>query len=108
MGAIHIDITSNILSPLHVANPTTLLQPALANEMILLLGGKRSKISEQSFDLLFEKVGINPVAANNSRRKFTRILRSWFELVEESYLPERLKRNYIHILIKRAEQLGMM
>lgn len=107
-GNVYINTTNNTLSPVAFANPTTLLQPALANEMILLLGGKRSNITEQSFDRLFEKVGINPVAANNSKKKFTRILRSWFELVEESYLPERLKRNYIHILIKRAEQLNMM
>jgi serine/threonine-protein kinase HipA len=107
-GNAYINTTDNTLSPLNVVSPTTLLQPALANEMILLLGGKRSNINEQSFDRLFEKVGINTVAANNSKRKFTRILRSWFELVEESYMPERLKRNYIHILIKRAEQLNMM
>lgn len=107
-GNVYINTNNNTLSPLNVASPSTLLQPALANEMTLLLGGKRSNINEQSFDRLFEKVGINTVAANNSKRKFTRILRSWFELVEESYLPERLKRNYIHILIKRAEQLNMM
>jgi serine/threonine-protein kinase HipA len=107
-GNVYINTADNTLSLLAFANPTTLLQPALANEMELLLGGKRSSITEQSVDRFFEKVGINPVAANNSKKKFTRILRSWFELVEESYLPERLKRNYIHILIKRAEQLDML
>ena len=76
--------------------------------LMLALGGKRSNITEQSFDIFFEKININTVAANNTKRRFTRLLRSWFELVEESFLPERLKRNYVHIVIDRAERLDMM
>lgn len=107
-GNVHINTTDNTLSPMAFAPPTTLLQPALANEMALLLAGKRNSINEQSIDRFFDKVGINKTATYNSKRKFARILRNWFELVEESYLPERFKRSYIHIIIKRAEQLDMM
>lgn len=107
-GTIYIDEETNTLMPLANANPTTLLQPALANETDLLLGGKRSNITEHNIDMLFDKVGINIAARENSKRKFARLHRDWFELVEESYLPERLKRNYIHILINRAERLNMM
>jgi serine/threonine-protein kinase HipA len=112
-GAIHwgntfINTQTKTLAPLSAANPTTLLQPALGIEMTLSIASKRANLNNLSFSELFEKVGINAVAAGNSRRKFSRVLRNWFELVEESYLPERLKRNYIHILINRAERLNMM
>jgi serine/threonine-protein kinase HipA len=107
-GTIYIDEVTNTLMPLANANPTSLLQPALANETDLLLGSKRSNITEQQIDRLFDKTGINHAARENSKRKFARLQRDWFEIVEESYLPERLKRSYIHILINRAERLNMM
>lgn len=107
-GNTYINTQNNTLAPLSFANPTTLLQPALATEMALSIGSKRANFNSQSLSVLFEKVGINAVAAANSKQKISRTLRNWFELVEESFLPERLKRNYIHILINRAERLNMM
>lgn len=107
-GNIFIDKANHNLLPMANATPTALLQPALANQMDLLLGSKRSNITEQQIDQLFNKTGINHAARENSKRKFARLQRDWFEIVEESYLPERLKRNYIHILINRAERLNMM
>lgn len=107
-GNTYINTQTNTLAPLSFANPTTLLLPALATEMALSIGSKRANFNSQSFSVLFDKVGINAVAAANSRQKLSRTLRYWFELVEDSFLPEKLKRNYIHILINRAERLNMM
>lgn len=99
---------SYVLAPLQTATSTALLQPALAAELNLQLAGRTSNITEQTFDAFFEKIGINKVAAGNIKRRFSNSLRYWFNIVEMSFLPEKQKRNFILILIDRAERLNMM
>jgi serine/threonine-protein kinase HipA len=96
------------LAPMAYCSPQALLQPALAIELDLLLVGKQSAINERTFDVFFEKIGINTKVGNTIKNTFSKTMRVWFEIVEDSFLPEHLKRSYIHILINRAEKLEIM
>lgn len=97
-----------ILAPMQQAVSSALFQPALANELNLQLAGKRTGITEQTFDRFFERIELNTKVADTVKRKFSANLRNWFDIIETGFLPERLKRNFIHIIIARAERMNML
>ena len=96
------------LAPLSQSTSTALLQPALADDFVLSLAGKRTGLDEEIFMRFFEKVGINNVAAKNMMRRYSRTLRAWFTLIENSFLPDDTKRRFVRLIVLRAERLGMM
>lgn len=96
------------LAPFHFAQPTAILQPAIAIEMDLLLGGKRTTINEATFNQLIEKAGVQPKVWAVSIRKFSRVLRVWFSTIENSFLPGETKRALVRLILQRAERLGVI
>jgi serine/threonine-protein kinase HipA len=85
-----------------------LLQPALADDFSLSMAGRRNNINEETFLHFFEKAGINQVAGKNMLRRYSRIFRVWFAIIQNSFLSDDMKRRFIRIIMQRAERLEMM
>lgn len=105
---VNEDDNGRSLAPMAYCSPQALLQPALATEFDLQLAGKQSAVNERTFDVFFDKIGISPKVGNTIKNAYSKNMRVWFEMVEDSFLPEHLKRSYIHILLNRAEKLEIM
>lgn len=97
-----------ILAPLTTTTSTALLQPALADDFSLSMAGRRNNINEETFLNFFEKAGINQVVAKNMLRRYSRIFRAWFAIIENSFLSDDMKRRFVRIIMQRAERLEMM
>lgn len=96
------------LAHLFETTSTALLQPALADDFSLSIAGRKNNINEETFLRFFEKAGINQLVAKNMLRRYSRIFRTWFAIIENSFLADDMKRRFVRLIMQRAERLEMM
>lgn len=63
-------------------------------ELALNLNGKKKKLILEDFQKAMQTSGINKKAAQNILDKFKSINKSWFDLIDNSFLSNKMKQRY--------------
>ncbi len=82
------------LCPAYDLVATELLVEGDDEELALNLNGKKKKIKKKDFEKAMELSGINQKASQNIFDKFATVKGVWFEIIDRSFLSEKMKNNY--------------
>ncbi len=63
-------------------------------ELALNLNGKKKKLKKRDFEMAMDASGINEKAVQNVFGKFETISKNWFEIIDRSFMSEKMKKNY--------------
>lgn len=89
------------LTPAYDLLSTTLVMPEDPEELALTLNGKKRKLRRNDFVDAITASGINEKVIDNMARKFRRCLLKWIELIDCSFLPDDMKRQYKRLILTR-------
>ena len=87
-----------ILTPAYDMLSTALVMPEDKEELALTLNGKKARITRQDFEKAMLASGLDPKVAGNIFLKFEKQLPIWTELINTSFLDERLQGEYISLV----------
>ncbi len=89
------------LSPAYDLVPTALVVEGDTEEMALSLNGKKRNISVSDIKSAMDKCRIPGKAMDNIFMKFKGIESKWIEVIQNSFLPEKLKASYSKLIVDR-------
>lgn len=75
-------------------------------ELALNLNGKKRKLKKKDFEKAMHTSGINQKAAQNVFGKFETITKTWFEIIDKSFLSEEMKNNYKEMVERKIQILN--
>ncbi|MEA3415470.1 MAG: HipA domain-containing protein [Thermodesulfobacteriota bacterium] len=93
------------LSPVYDLVNSRLVLPEEREEMCLSLQGKKNRFSRKDFIKLAEHLGLNKKQYANSLNRLNDIKSAIENMIEKSFLNERLKDRFLEIYRKRMEQI---
>ncbi|MDR2944641.1 MAG: HipA domain-containing protein [Methanosarcinales archaeon] len=88
--------------------PTNLILSEDTEETALLLNGTKKKINKEDFEKAFQTMKIDSKSVENIFEKFKKTVPDWFGFIDQSFLPEDMKKNYKTLVQKRAEKLRIL
>lgn len=94
------------LAPAYDLLSTQLVIPEDNEELALTLNGKKRKLKSEDFNKLLNSFKVDEKAIKNIYEKFKKVLPSWYEFIDISFLPEEMKENYKQLLKKRSAILN--
>ena len=96
-----------VLSPAYDLLAVLLAAPEDTEEMAMsfMVGGQKSGFDRNTFITAFTQSGIPVVVANKMIERMKGYLPKWEELIDISFLPDKMKVNYHQLLSKRLELL---
>ena len=96
-----------VLSPAYDLLAVLLADPEDTEEMAMsfMVGGQKSGFDRNTFITAFTQSGIPVVIANKMIERMKGNLPKWEELIDISFLPDKMKVNYHQLLSKRIELL---
>ena len=96
-----------VLSPAYDLLAVLLADPEDTEEMAMsfMVGGQKSGFDRNTFITAFTQSGIPVVVANKMIERMKGYLPKWEELIDISFLPDKMKANYHQLLSKRIELL---
>ena len=86
------------LSPAYDLVASELVVEGDDEELALNLNGKKRKLQKKDFEKAMDISGINQKAAQNVFSKFKDIKKTWFEIIDVSFLSNEMKKSYKEIL----------
>ena len=97
-----------VLSPAYDLLAVLLADPQDTEEMAMsfMVGGQKSGFDRETFITAFTQSGISAAVANKMIERMKTYLPKWQELIAQSFLPDKMKSNYIMLLNKRIELLS--
>jgi serine/threonine-protein kinase HipA len=95
-----------VLSPAYDLLNVNLLNPKDKEELALTLNGKKAKLKLSDFKALADNLNINEKVYNNSFKLFSSKNEQAIDLIDRSFLNEKMKREYKEIWLKKQELLG--
>lgn len=93
------------LTPAYDMLATTLVMPEDTEELALTLNGKKRKLRKADFIRSITSTGVDEKVIENMARRFGRVLPSWFDLIDRSFLPEDMKHAYKNMILRRVIML---
>lgn len=90
------------LTPAYDLLATLIVMPEDNEELALTLNGKKRKLQRKDFEKAMMASGISEKVIGNMARKFRRNLAKWFDLIDCSFLPDDMKKEYKRLIIKRV------
>ena len=93
------------LTPAYDMLATTLVMPEDTEELALTLNGKKRKLRKADFIRSITSTGVDEKVIENMARRFGRVLPSWFDLIDRSFLPEDMKHAYKSLILRRVIML---
>lgn len=93
------------LTPAYDLLSTTLVLPEDTEELALTLNGKKRKIKKEDFIKAMQASGINDKVIENTARKFHRAVIKWLDMIDISFLPEGMKKDYKRLILARVVAL---
>ena len=97
------------LAPAYDMVSTTLAPPGATEEMALPIRGERIKLSRK--DLVdydeFERLGLERRAVEGVLGSIAQAFPRWNQLIDRSFLPEKLRAAYRELLVARGDRLRM-
>lgn len=94
-----------ILSPAYDLLPTNLIIPEDNEESALTLRGKRNKLTRKDFIYLAELYGIQPKTVEGLLAQLVNLQESFFEVIEQSFLPNDEQEAYKALITERMNRL---
>jgi len=95
-----------VLSPAYDLLNVNLLNPKDKEELALTLNGKKAKLKLSDFKALADNLNINEKVYNNSFKLFSSKNEQAIDLIDRSFLNEKMKKEYKEIWMKKQELLG--
>ncbi len=84
---------------------TNLVMPEDTEELALTLNGKKSRLRKTDFYKAITASGVDEKVIENLSRRFSRALPKWFELIDNSFLPDDMKKQYKQLILRRVVML---
>jgi serine/threonine-protein kinase HipA len=89
------------LTPAYDLLSTTLVMPEDSEEMALTLNGKKRKITKDDLVKAVTASGIDLKIIDNMAKKLVKAVPKWFDLIDNSFLPEDMKHKYKTLILRR-------
>lgn len=96
---------SYMLTPAYDLLSTAIVMPEDDEELALTLNGKKKKIKRVDFEKAMRDSGMDEKSITNTFNKFEKVLPKWFAIIEESFLPVNLQKEYRNLIERMAERL---
>lgn len=90
------------LTPAYDLLSTLIVMPQDTEELALTLNGKKRKIKRSDFEKAMTASGLNEKVIQNMANKFGKAISKWIVLIDNSFLPNDMKREYKRLIIKRV------
>lgn len=90
------------LTPAYDLLSTLIVMPQDTEELALTLNGKKRKIKRSDFEKAMTASGLNEKVIQNMANKFGKAISKWIDLIDYSFLPNDMKREYKRLIIKRV------
>lgn len=90
------------LTPAYDLLSTLIVMPQDTEELALTLNGKKRKIKRSDFEKAMTASGLNEKVIQNMANKFGKAISKWIDLIDNSFLPNDMKREYKRLMIKRV------
>jgi len=84
---------------------TALVMPEDNEELALTLNGKKRNLRKDDFAKAIVASGIEPKVMENMAKRFRKSLPKWFELIDQSFIPQPMKRQYKQLILHRMIML---
>jgi serine/threonine-protein kinase HipA len=95
------------LCPAYDLVATELVVEGDDEDLALNLNGKKKKIKREDFETAMKAAGLNQKVIENVFKKYKELLPKWKEFVNESFLPDSMKDEYIALIDKKSIQIEL-
>jgi serine/threonine-protein kinase HipA len=92
-------------SPAYDLLNTSLVMPEDKEESALTINGKKSKLNRIDFKALANSLKINEKSVDAIFYRFNEILPTWIAWIEQSFLSDSFKEEFIHSVSKKHQRL---
>lgn len=89
------------LTPAYDLLSTALIMPEDTEELALTLNGKKRKINRSDFVKSITSSGIDEKVIDNIAKKFAHTVTKWFGLIDYSFLPPEMQKQYKNLILRR-------
>lgn len=93
------------LAPAYDLLSTKLVIPEDNEELALTLNGKKRRLKRTDFDSLLTAFKVDEKAIDNVYERFRKVLPQWYNLIDNSFLPEPMKADYKALIESRSSIL---
>ena len=93
------------LTPAYDMLSTALIMPSDTEELALTLNGKKRKLRKSDFIKSITGSGVDEKVIDNLSKKFGKAIPQWFILIDRSFLPDDMKRQYKNLILRRMIML---
>jgi len=76
-------------------------------DLALNLNGKKKKIKRKDFEIAMAGAGLNQKVIENIFNKYNKLLPKWNQFIMESFLPEKMKGEYISLIKRKSIQIEL-
>lgn len=83
-----------MLTPAYDLLSTSIVMPDDDEELALTLNGKKKRLKRSDFETAMRAGGMDEKAIENLFNKFVKAIPKWYDLIEESFLPEDMQQAY--------------
>lgn len=83
-----------MLTPAYDLLSTSIVMPDDEEELALTLNGKKKRLKRIDFETAMRASGMDEKAIANLFKKFSKAIPKWYDLIEESFLPDEMKLAY--------------
>ena len=86
--------------------PVNIILPADKEQVALTLNGKKRNLRKKDFLVLADSFDLNDKTAQGLIKQASKCKDIFFELINQAYIPPEMKKDYINLIMQRAEVLG--
>ena len=76
-------------------------------DLALNLNGKKNKVKRKDFEIAMKGAGLDQKVIENIFKKFKKLLPSWSDFIDQSFLSAPLKDAYKELIVKKSEQIDL-
>jgi serine/threonine-protein kinase HipA len=76
-------------------------------DLALNLNGKKKKIKRKDFENAMNLAGLDQKVIENIFKKYKKLLPKWTKFIDESFLPEQMKKEYKNLIRKKSIQIEL-
>jgi serine/threonine-protein kinase HipA len=97
------------LSPAYDLLNTSIAQKNFREELALPLNGKKTNLTRQDFFEYFavERLKLNQTIITEVKQAFQQTIPQWREIINASFLSQKMQEKYLHMLKERSERLKL-
>lgn len=87
-------VDNYMLTPAYDLISTSIVMPEDDEELALTLNGKKKRLKRIDFETAMRASGMDDKAIVNLFNKFSKAIPKWYQIIEESFLPDDVKLTY--------------